>query len=325
VYFENTITPEYEMFNWNVTSNIGRQQNQRWTFIPTEVGIFNIEISVHGKGNEATFDKKSYEVYVVDNLNIKDELNLLFIGDSTIQQALFTKHLLKLSEENNSPLNLLGTVSNSNDGNRHEGRGGWTVSRYLKAEESPFINNGKLDFANYMYANEYNHLDYVFIHLGINDIFHTKSDEQATLKATKFILGLKTISDNIHSVSSRIKIGIMLTIPPSKNQDAFGHNYSTDYVRWRYKRNLMILTRAIINEFSGNESNGIYLIPVNLNIDPVFGFPSTSALANSNSNIIVERQSNALHPNETGYKQMADVVWSWLNYQESIKKNFFRN
>ena len=47
-------------------------------------------------------------------------------------------------------------------------------------------------------------------------------------------------------------------------------------------------------------------------MDPVNGFAARKTKANARSEIEIARQSNGVHPNETGYNQLGDMVFAWL-------------
>jgi lysophospholipase L1-like esterase len=68
----------------------------------------------------------------------------------------------------------------------------------------------------------------------------------------------------------------------------------------------------MLETFGDRETDGVYLVPAWLNLDPVNGFPATKAAAHARSAAEVIRQSNGVHPSAEGYRQIGDAVYAWL-------------
>lgn len=183
---------------------------------------------------------------------------------------------------------------------------------------NPFWNAGTslFDFSNYLTTNSFTMAsgDWVFVHLGINDVFSITDDTALVSTITTMLSQLDTIITNIRTAVSGIRIGIFLTIPPASNQDAFGYNYGNGQTRHRYIENNSVLVNNLIAHFdtAGNKNNNIYVVPVHLNIDTENNFQTTSSNANARNTTQVTRQSNAVHPALSGYQQIADVVFATL-------------
>ena len=52
----------------------------------------------------------------------------------------------------------------------------------------------------------------------------------------------------------------------------------------------------MLERFSGREKDGIHLVPTELNVDPVDGYPN----------------NNGVHPNAFGYSQIGASFYSWM-------------
>ena len=150
---------------------------------------------------------------------------------------------------------------------------------------NPFSNAGAVFDFSYGMANglsAFSAPTHVIINLGINDCFSKTTDSQASDQAAADIVKLEAIIASIQAYGPTIKIGVCAPIPPSSNQDSFGANYTVVQTRWRYKRNILLYTQALIDAFSARTGSGIYVVPINVNIDPVLGFPKAAqTLANS--------------------------------------------
>ncbi|MGO8745310.1 MAG: hypothetical protein ACLQNE_04920 [Thermoguttaceae bacterium] len=87
-----------------------------------------------------------------------------------------------------------------------------------------------------------------------------------------------------------------MTIPANSRESGFEANYHGQYRRWNWKRVQHELVRREIEHFSNRQGERIFLIPTELNLGPVDGFPP----------------DNGCHPNETGYRQIAATIYSWI-------------
>ena len=56
------------------------------------------------------------------------------------------------------------------------------------------------------------------------------------------------------------------------------------------------LVQRMLERLSNRESEGIHLVPTELNLDPVDGYPN----------------NNGVHPNATGYAQIGASFYSWM-------------
>lgn len=195
-------------------------------------------------------------------------------------------------------------------------------SSWSKTTANPFWNPSTqaFDFSFYMSINAFTMKtnDWVFFHLGINDIFGQSSDYGVESIANQAVKHYNDMLASIWAYQPGIRIGMMITIPPAYYQSAFGNNYKNGQTRARYKRNIQLWNRIMMNEFGGreDEANAIYLVPVNLNVSPIHGFPRGESAAHSHTTEKVERWTNGVHPSDEGYNQMGDAIWSFLKYHE---------
>lgn len=84
--------------------------------------------------------------------------------------------------------------------------------------------------------------------------------------------------------------------PPNARESSFEDNYKGNYLRWGWKRIQHQLVKRMIEKFQGRNHDGIYLVPTEVNIDPMDGYPI----------------NNAVHPNTFGYMQIATSFYVWL-------------
>lgn len=167
---------------------------------------------------------------------------------------------------------------------------------YLNAEGQP-----QADVARYIRA-ECGGVppDVVTFLLGINDTFGAKAEKPDDMD-TRIDLVLRkadTLLKIFREAAPRAALAIGVTTPPNSRQGAFTNNYGTKYTRWNWKQVQHRLAQKEIEHFGGREKEGIFLVPTELNLDPVDGYPET----------------NGVHPNTIGYQQIGRSFYAWLKY-----------
>ena len=127
--------------------------------------------------------------------------------------------------------------------------------------------------------------------LGINDCFGLKADDpQAARCWHRRTCSRRPTSCSPHSAKPlRAELGVCLTTPPNIRDAAFVANYKTAYPRWNWRQVQHRIVERQLEHFGRRESEGIFVVPTELNLDIVGGYP----------------ENNAVHPNATGYQQIA--------------------
>ena len=163
-----------------------------------------------------------------------------------------------------------------------------------------------------MYCSEFNNNqapNFVTIFLGCNDVFHHDDRDIESAIDTMF-KHYDTLLNMIRNYSKNTVIGVILPIPPAASQDAFGANYKCEQTRWQYKRNQHRLLERMLERYGNGKDKNIIFVPAFFNIDPVNGFPKDSATG---------RMNNGVHPAQSGYYQIGDSIYCWLNAQLALK------
>ncbi len=246
-------------------------------------------------------NKYSIEFEYVPKQEIDKTLNIMFLGDSLINQGYYSQYVKELFANDGVELNLIGT--RGTDDNKHEGRGGWSAYNYCNdisasGYTNPFLNNGNFDFTYYMEENKLETPDYIVINLGINDLNlngHNSFDE--------ILENFDTIINSIHNYNENINIIINTPVLL----------YETD------KTNTAKTTRLVFNEvlmekYSEGYKN-VVVCPSYLVLNP-----------RTDYKLIEQEMSDAMtvtdttHPNIYGYKNMADITYTYIHYIESCLK-----
>jgi hypothetical protein len=99
VYYDNIILhPHSELLLWDVDCNMGEQQNERWTCVPTEeqIGDHPLTIKVVSPEMEVLHEMQAM-VHVIDPTAGADRpLTMLCVGDSLTASSGYTRRLVEL-------------------------------------------------------------------------------------------------------------------------------------------------------------------------------------------------------------------------------------
>lgn len=317
--FDNIVlTPTPEALDFVVTCDVGDVARTKWslTATPQQVGTHHWQVAVRRDGQ--TLAEKSLELLVVPaQLAQPRDVNLLIVGDSLTHASITANDLQqRLSQPGQPRVQFLGThrPANAAPGVAHEGYGGWTWQRFATHYEpqpdvaarrfsSPFVfldaDTPRLDVARYFAEKtDQRRPDVVLFLLGINDCFAANPDDPAALDARidQVLQHAETLLKDFRRAAPAADLAICLTTPPNTREEAFTANYKGRYSRWNWKRIQHRLVERELQQFVGRESERIFVVPTELNLDPIDGYPP----------------DNAVHPNPQGYQQIAASMHAWL-------------
>jgi hypothetical protein len=321
IYYDNIVlTQEPDKLHFQVQCDLGKAESRAWTVTPQadQVGEFDWGVTVTDAAGKCLAAAQCKLHVVAASAGSRRSLRLLLVGDSGTHASIYPNEIARLlSLPGNPASKLLGThrPAGVQPGVAHEGYGGWTWARFASRYEphpdgtyrkrsSPFVflaADGKpvLDVPRYIQiACDGTPPDMVTFLLGTNDCFYTKADDpqavnqriEAMLKQADILLAA------FHKAAPQADLGVCLTVPANSRESGFEANYHGKYHRWDWKRVQHELVRREIEHFRNRQSERIFLIPTELNLDPVDSFPA----------------NNGCHPNETGYRQIAATIYSWI-------------
>ena len=321
IYYDNIVlTKTPADYRFRVTGDIGTANRSHWTVTPTaaDVGTHRLTVTVADSGGTILGRADTTLRVVAANAGDKRSIRLLIVGDSLTHATLYPNQIAKLlSRPGNPTWTMLGThkTKRAAKGVVHEGYGGWTWERFVshyephpdgtyKKRSSPFVflgHDGKpgLDVARYFKEKcGGQRPDFVIVMLGINDCFHVNPDDRRAVdsRIDKVFTQADKLLAAFRRAAPRAELGICLTTPPNAREVAFQANYKGRYHRWGWKRIQHRLVRREIDHFASNRRAGTFLIPTELNLDPVGGYPD----------------NNGVHPNPHGYQQIGTTIYAWL-------------
>ena len=300
IYLSNTIISGEVNSNseFNIQSNLDTYifDKNKIKPLPNNENLL-INYSINNINNSIEFE-------YLENKEIKDNISIMFLGDSLINQNHYSKYVKDLFESDNINIKLIGTQGEEN--NKHEGRGGWSAYNYCNSKEAfgytnPFLNNGKFDFSYYMEnykenMNLFDKLDFVILNLGINDLNLKEHNSY-----TEILNNFDKIIESINDYDNNIKIII--------NTPELLYEKETTNTAKNQRLNF---TKILLDKY--NNSDNIIICPLYLVINPRTDYKLIEQKLNEeneNNNFIV---TDTTHPNVFGYQNMANMTYSYIKY-----------
>jgi hypothetical protein len=319
VYFDNIVLTERPGdYRFVVKCPIGRTEADRWTVTATEQDVGRHPWQVTVFHQDRPIAERTMTWQVVSPTVAKDQrLNLLLVGDSLTHGTIYPNDLARRLSAADQPVwTMLGThrPTSAQLGVSHEGYGGWTWERFVKHHEpqpdpaqrrfsSPFVflvdDKPQLDVARYFHNSTNGRTpDVALFLLGINDCFGANPEDPAAIDAhiDRVFGHAETLLKAFRAAAPDCQLGVCLTTPPNARESGFEANYKGRYHRWGWKRIQHRLVERELQQFAGREADRIFVVPTELNLDPVGGYPV----------------DNGVHPNATGYHQIAASMHAWL-------------
>ena len=261
------------------------------------------------------------------------EVKILPIGDSLTNWKAWLQETMLLSSQN---IEWLGTrysgVSYDSAGNEyasgtihHEGRSGWGAYEYLRdstytmdtnydgvpgveGSANPFWDGSKFSLSHYLTVQTgVDTPDAVQIFLGTNDLASHSVEES--------IENIVTMVNTIRSEYANLPIFVCNTIFRS-NQNGYGTTGASAYTtnagstRFQYNEDVKIikLMQGLRSALAGK--TGVYFIPLASCMDREYAFGQEMTKVNPRSTVEVAMPTESIHPQNVGYYQIADVMYS---------------
>ncbi len=321
IYWDNAVlTPTPEKYQFRVECKLGRCEARRWTLVPTaaDVGRHPLKLSVADAAGRCLGQASTTLEVVAANAGQGRKIRLLVIGDSLTGATAYPNEIGRLlSLPGNPGWEMLGThrPTSAGPGVVHEGYGGWTWARFNShynadpqakriARSSPFVflgTDGKpaLDVPRYFAERcAGQRPDLITIMLGINDCFGAKP-EAPDVRINDMFKQAEILVAALRRAAPQAELGVCLTTPPNARESGFEANYHGKYHRWGWKQIQHRLVELQLAHFGGREKDRIFVVPTELNLDPVDGYPV----------------NNGVHPNVAGYQQIGASIYAWIKWR----------
>lgn len=334
LYYDNVVlTEQSENFRFEGSCDIGAAEARRWTVTPgdKDVGEHAMEVVVKDAQGKVLERAKTTLHVAPRNAGTGRELKLLIVGDSLTAATAYPNEIARLlSGEGNPKWNMVGTSkpASAKPGVAHEGYGGWKWSDFLskfdpkptgvaagplaRKSTSPFLFAGadgkaSFDLQRYFRENAGGQApDVVTFLLGINDCFGANPNDPKAMdaKITDVLDKADKLLTAFHLAAPKTVLAVGLTTPPNSREEGFEANYHGSYHRWGWKRIQHRLVQRMMERFGDGKKPGVVLVPTELNLDPVDGYPV----------------NNGVHPNGVGYAQIGTSFYAWLKAWLAMNK-----
>jgi len=327
IYHDNIVLTETpEAYRFEFTCKLGTSEARRWTITPTDadVGDHPLAITVKDAAGKV-LEQGRTTLHISPRKSISTKpLHLLIVGDSLTHASFYPNEIARLlATPGNPKFTLLGThkPAGAQPGVAHEGYGGWrwidfltkfapevpgvTAGPLARKATSPFVfpaedgKTGVFDLKRYFKDHcDGQPPDVVTFLLGINDCFGANPNNPDA-KINEVLDNADKLLAAFHQAAPAAKLAVGLTTPPNARQEGFTANYKDKYPRWGWKRIQHRILQLMLKRLSDHEKDGIFIVPTELNLDPVEGYPD----------------NNGVHPNATGYAQIGASFYSWMKSQ----------
>ncbi|HCM32282.1 MAG TPA: hypothetical protein DIC32_13260 [Acinetobacter radioresistens] len=196
-----------------------------------------------------------------------------------------------------------GTLTKNNAG---FGDASILFSAFEAVAGNPFWDSGSatVNYAGYLSKYSLVAPSFVFIQLGINDVFTFTDDDAVTSFCVSAFAQLDALINSIRSAVSGVKV-IVVAPPVGANQDAFGLSYGCNQTSRRFKRNLVTYNKQLYAHYKNKEASSIYVLGAGVGVDTENNFPVTATQINAYNTATYQAQSNGVHPDESGYFQLS--------------------
>ncbi|HQX53938.1 MAG TPA: GDSL-type esterase/lipase family protein [Planctomycetaceae bacterium] len=324
IYFANTVlTAPGQELAYEVDCSLGHSDALNWSLTPRDADIGSVPLTLRVKDSAGkVLEAASTTVNIVPaDAGVGKEIRLLIVGDSLTHASVYPNEIARLLDGPGNPKwQMLGThkPSGALANVAHEGYGGWTWAAFNSrfaadatkpGSSSPFVfldSDGKpaLNVARYFDERcSGARPDFIVVKLGINDCFGFNADDAKVLDTQidgMFDQAEKLLAE-FRQTAPDADIGVCLTTPGNSRDEAFVANYKDRYPRSGWNRIQHRLVERQIEQFGEREADRVFIIPTELNLDTVDGYPS----------------NNAVHPNSIGYQQIGKTVFAWLKWRLS--------
>lgn len=269
------------------------------------IGEYPLSLTIFDNDMEE-ISKASTIIKLVED-KVPSQKTILTIGDSLSNSKSWLEEVRLLSGGKYEMVGTRGTAPL-----KHEARSGWSAETYLSGESYDYENEGINPFwdgqrFNWDYYKESTKIkpDAIQIYLGTNEI---------DLNPNNNASNIKQIVDYIRQDDDCIPIFVVFTIYRGP-QDGIANeieaqNYEIGLGSYKLEEdkkvfNLMMRLKSLLSSYSN-----LHFVPLSLCHDSEFNFGAIETPVNPRAIQTEFLAREASHPQEQGYLQMADIIFS---------------
>ena len=312
IYNNQVVVGDITDLNFCWDCEVGKSMKRKFTVTGNDkiIGNHNLTLKIYDNGLNLLWSK-TITLKVVSN-NLTTNKSILTIGDSLSNDKAWYGEVRKLS---NNKISFVGTRGET-ENLKHEGRSGFSAKAYLtrtpytfyanETEYHKFWDDALKRFNYNLYKTTYNiNPDAVQIFLGTNGI---------QLDSTENVQSIKQIVDYIRKDDTNIKIYVVNTLYRG-NQDGIGNTTNTDgysSFKGQFKleedKKVFNLMRDLCDALKNYDN--LFFVPIALTHDSEYNFGAVDTPVNPRSTITEKIPVESVHPQDSGYFQFADCMYS---------------
>lgn len=318
--YNELVCLEAKKYHLRYSCSIGVQYERKFSITGTTAGDYLLNLYIYDDDMRLLRSRQSV-VRVVAN-SLVSEKKIIPVGDSLTNLKPWLSEVQSLS---NSTIKFIGTRGRSDSLIRHEGRSGMDAAGYnenfeytfdsnyqgnpqISGEVNPFWNGTRFSLAHYNtnQSATVGTADAVQLFLGTNDVFGGYTAEESAQH-------IKTLVDNIRLDNATIPIFICNTIYRS-NQNGYYSNGGQGFTAasgWAFDSDLKIMNFQNALENALNGYSNLYFVPLSVCMDREYDFGQVPVAVNPRlPDVTINIPNESVHPQNAGYMQIADVMYS---------------
>jgi len=303
-------------------SDVGNAYPRYFEFTPiaNDVGTHALTVNIRHKSGDVAATASCNIVTVNPTGQPSAAMNILCVGDSLTENMLWPQEFYRrLTQSGGTPegleyenISFIGDTEFPNYPTQKAiGKGGWTFNKYMTDASSPFwdSDSSEFSFSAFCTANGYTSIDVMYVLLGWNGLSspnkYLAADHAANIeKAKQFI-------DQLHSDYPNAIVRLLgLQIPSPIGGLGANYGATANYAYYGFLRSVNGWNLALQEMANDNAySSFCKYVAIAPQFDSEYNTQQAVTAVNSRSAVTESRGTNGIHPDTTGYMQIADAVY----------------
>lgn len=315
--YNSLVCLEANKYHLDWTCDVGTDYARKWSVTGTAENVGDHTLTLKIYDDDLTVVKTLASTVKIISGDISQQKKILPIGDSLTNGKAWLSEVGTLS---NGMFRYVGTRGTTI---RHEGRSGAMAKWYnnnnsytfdsnysgspsVSASSNPFWNGTGFSLQHYLTTQSgyVDTPDAVQLLLGTNGI---------ALDPSNNVENIKAIVDSIQAEYPTMPIFVCNTIYRS-TQDGYystgadGYEVGQSDFQYSADMKIMNLQNALSDALSGYDN--VHIVPLSVCMDREYNFGQKEVTVNPRSSITISIPNESVHPQNEGYMQMADVMYS---------------
>lgn len=316
--YNDLVCLEAKKYHLQWESVVGISYRNKFSITGNKEGSYPLTLTIYDDYMNEIY--QGFSTIKVSANKIASPLNILPIGDSLTNLKPWLQEVQTLSGDK---IKYIGTRGRSDQTIRHEGRSGWDAKLYntafnytfetnyqgvptVTSATNPFWNGSKFSLKHYIdtQSQAVGTPNAVQIYLGTNGL---------QLDNTENVNYIKQMVDNIRLEYPTMPIFVCNTIYRSNQNGYYStgtDGYNTSLTGLEFEEDLKIMDLQTKVQDAFNNMSNVFIIPLSITMDRDNNFGQVEVQVNPRNPETIKIASESVHPQEPGYLQMADVMYS---------------